>query len=29
VRPCDLSSSSTFLAWTVPVYTRDAPVLPP
>jgi hypothetical protein len=25
VRPCDLSSSSKFLAWTTPVYTADAP----
>ena len=28
VRPCDLSSSSTFLAWTAPVYTRDTPMWP-
>jgi hypothetical protein len=27
VRPCDLSSSSTYLAWEAPVYTRDAPLL--
>ena len=27
VRPCDLSSSSTFLAWTAPVYLRDTPAL--
>jgi hypothetical protein len=27
VRPCDLSSSSTFLAWTAPVYMRDTPTV--
>lgn len=26
VRPCDLSSASTFLAWTAPVYLRDTPL---
>ena len=26
-RPCDLSSSSTYLAWEAPVYLRDTPLL--
>ncbi len=26
VRPCDLSSSSTYLAWEAPVYMRDTPI---
>jgi len=26
VRPCDLSSASTYLAWDAPVYGRDTPV---
>jgi hypothetical protein len=26
VRPCDLSSSSTYLAWSAPVYLRDTPL---
>jgi hypothetical protein len=28
VRPCDLSSSSRFLAWEAPVYARDRPLWP-